>query len=82
MIVDRMHLYLFVGALVPDGDRWMSRRNCADSEFDLMGSVVMEEYGHKFGNQPQRRKVHGMTSPFLASVLGLQAGSLRRRYSQ
>jgi hypothetical protein len=51
MIVDRMHLYLFVGALVPDGDRWMSRRNCADSEFDLMGSVVMEEYGHKFGNQ-------------------------------
>jgi len=51
MVVDRMHLYLFVGALVPDGDRWMSRRNCADSEFDLMGSVVMEEYGHKFGNQ-------------------------------
>jgi hypothetical protein len=39
-----------------------------------MGSVVMGEYGHKFGNQPQRRKVHGMTSPFLASVLGLQAG--------
>lgn len=51
MIVDRMHLYLFVGALVPDGGRWMSRRNCGDSEFDLMSSVVMGEYGHKFGNQ-------------------------------